>query len=748
MKRVHIVLFILIACVGNAQETLPHGSSPDPIIFKHFPSRMHVFIWRNWNLVSSERLGATIGCSAEEIEKVALSMGLEKDLQWDAISTQQLYITIIRRNWHLLPYEQLMSILEMDEAELNFALKEDDFLYYKLGSLKPNASRLEYHLPTPTEEQSAIKIKKIVQENFPKTNQLGEPRYGFLKELEHVIPYHPERNNDGLRFIYSYFGAFGDPLLNAETNPYPEGLLSQLANQGVNGIWLHVVLHQLSPENPDFPEFGIGSEKRLSELAKIVERAGKYGIKVYLYMNEPRAMPLSFFDERKDLQGVTSGDLATMCTSTDEVKEWIKSSLKHVFTEVNDLGGVFTITASENLTNCASHGLQSQCIRCSELGYSSVIANINKTIADGVHAGNPGAKVIAWDWGWNGHGDGREIIKKLDKDLWFMSVSEWAKPINRGNIASSVGEYSISAIGPGPRAKMHWKEAQEKEMRTVAKVQFNNTWEISSVPWIPVLDLIAEHASNLAKSEVDGYMLSWSLGGYPSPNLEIANQFSKNPNALVENVLNNIAGVRYGNENIAKARFAWKQFSDAFREFPYHINVLYYAPQQYGPANLLFAEPSGYNSTMVCFPYDNLDAWRGPYPRDVFYDQFKKMTEKWSLGIEAFEDLLMTVPTSKRALAQADYGIAKACMLHFASVANQIKFIELRDQNVELINEQDRLAMLEILKSEIELAKALYKVTANDSRIGFEASNQYFYLPQDLMEKVINCRYLEEEISQ
>ena len=33
-----------------------------------------------------------------------------------------------------------------------------------------------------------------------------------------------------------------------------------------------------------------------------------------------------------------------------------------------------------------------------------------------------------------------------------MSVSEWDKPIERGGIKTKVGEYSISAVGPGPRA--------------------------------------------------------------------------------------------------------------------------------------------------------------------------------------------------------------------------------------------------------------------------------------------------------
>src|SRR5690606_31616579 len=122
---------------------------------------------------------------------------------------------------------------------------------------------------------------------------------------------------------------------------------------------------------------------------------------------------------------------------------------------------------------------------------------VNSVIAEGVHSVAPDAKVIVWDWGWNGHGDGTEIIKLLSEDVWFMSVSEWALPINRGGVESRIGEYSISAVGPGPRALNHWETAQNSGLNTVAKVQFNNTWELSAVPWIPVLDLVRSESTRL-----------------------------------------------------------------------------------------------------------------------------------------------------------------------------------------------------------------------------------------------------------
>ena len=47
-----------------------------------------------------------------------------------------------------------------------------------------------------------------------------------------------------------------------------------------------------------------------------------------------------------------------------------------------------------------------------------------------------------------------------------------------------------------------------------------------------------------------------------------------------------------------------------------------------------------------------------------------------------------------------------------------------------------------VLKSEIALARRLFALTREDSRIGFEPSCQYFYLPLDLVEKVVNCHWL------
>ena len=280
---------------------------------------------------------------------------------------------------------------------------------------------------------------------------------------------------------------------------------------------MHVVLRDLAPGGKAFPEFGAGSAVRLENLRSLVHRAARYGIGVYLYLNEPRAMPESFFNTRPELAGVRKDQYVSLCTSQPAVREWMTDALAHIFSNVPGLAGVFTITASENPTNCASHRRHRECPRCKDRTESEIIAEVNAVIEAGVHRGNPDAKVLAYDWGWGGWGEAPDIVKLLPKSVWLMSLSEWNKPIERGGIKTKVNEYSISSPGPGPRALLHWETAMRAGLKTATEIQFNNTCEIASVPYLPVMDLIGEHLRNLAPIKLSGMMIGWTQGGYPSP---------------------------------------------------------------------------------------------------------------------------------------------------------------------------------------------------------------------------------------
>ena len=644
---VHRIIFWLccswIACgqVWAAVDAMPAGPPTPAVMFEHFPDRLHAYVWRNWNLVPTAKLARVAGATEEQITGIAASMGLPPNRPVADKFKRQVYITIVRRNWHLLPLDQLLALIEMPPESLRFTCAR--MMGSRSSWVKRNrtASRSAIRSQARRPGSARHRSKLVVEKHFGSALQEpGEERFAFVEQLSTVrdAPIVKPPAADGLRFIYSYFGVFGDPLLDAKADPYPDGLLEKLSEMGVNGVWMHVVLRQLAPGGPDFPEFGEGHEQRLENLRKMVERAKRYGIRIYLYMNEPRAQPAAFFANRTEMAGVKGWlgqDFTSMCTSDARVRKWMSDSLTHVFTKVPDLGGVFTITASENLTSCASHGRQGECPRCKNRTNAQIIAEVNATIEAGVHRGNPDAKVICWDWGWANHGDAPDHIAQLPDNVWLQSVSEWAQPFERGGVKGTVGEYSMSVVGPGPRAVRHWKLAKERGLKTSARVSFNSTWELSSLPYLPVMDLVAEHCANLANADVDGLMLSWSLGGYPSPNLQIAQRIIGHKGVDRDQVLDDLAAERYGSRAAPHARRAWSEFSNAFREFPYSLG-LYSAPQQVGPANLLYHSPTGYAATMTCYPYDDLAGWCGQYPPEGSSGSVREDSHGMGGGTRAF----------------------------------------------------------------------------------------------------------------
>ena len=752
---------LLVGAAAAQAAVLPEGSAPKALDLPHFPDRVHAFVWRNWGLVEPSRLARVLDTSEANVAALAASMGLPPAAPVPPEQKARGYITVLRRNWHLLPYDQLLTLLDMSADELAYSLREDDFLIAKLGMLKPSCPPLKYAPPDDAVRARAAEIRRLVAETFGEEfARPAEPRFAFVEALSRprspgTARPRPDSSTAAgqgtLRYIYSYFALYGDPLMHPELDPYPDGLLERLADLGVTGVWLHVVLRTLAP-SPTFPEFGAGAETRLGNLRRLVERAKRHGIAVYLYMNEPRAMPAEFFRGREAMRGVAERDHFALCTSAPEVRAWLTDSLAHVFRQVPDLGGVFTITASENLTNCASHHKPQTCPRCKDRPPAEVIAEVNAAIEAGVHRGSPVAKVIVWDWGWQ-DAWAPEAIARLPKGVWFQSVSEWSKPITRGGVATTVGEYSLSAVGPGPRAAKHWALARQAGLKTVAKCQFNNTWELSAVPYLPVLDLVAEHCHGLAAAGVDGLMMSWSLGGYPSPNLEVAARFNVSPPPSKEAVLDAVAAARFGPDGAPHARRAWTAFSEAFREFPFHIGVLYRAPQQYGPANLLWAEPTGYKATMVGFPYDDVNGWRGPYPAEVLAAQFARVADGWQAGLPALGTAARSAPPDRRDDALAECRFAEAAGLHFRSVANQVRFTLARNALADRAkpgSAEDRAKCLREMRraaeDEIAAARRLFTLAREDSRIGYEASNHYFYVPHDLAEKVINCRWILDRL--
>ncbi|OQA83355.1 MAG: hypothetical protein BWY31_02894 [Lentisphaerae bacterium ADurb.Bin242] len=722
-------------------EDLPVGNAPKPVPYPHFPARWQVFVWRNWEMVPPRKIAEILHCSEAEILNAAVEMGLSGTPVVPSKWVSHGYLTLIRNNWQLLNYGQLLALLDWTPEKMAYTLKEEDFFWSKVGKLKPLCENLRYASLTSAEHDATALLKKNLRKHFPeKSMPYQEPPFAFAEKYA-ARPSSGGKDKFEFNFIHSYAASCGDVLANADLlDPVPENLLEQYASMGIKGVWMHALMYLLCPI-PGAEEYSEGHEKRLENLKKIVTRCVRHGIKVYLYLNEPRCMPLPFYDKKPHWGGVDvpANHTKTICvTRTNEPLEWLENAVKSLFHDVPELGGLLTITMSENPTNCNYSLNKNECPSCRNVPGEDIIAKVITAMERGMHASAPDAKLLAYDWAWRRHRNDTDniefkkgVLDRLPRNVYVTTVSEWGKETNAGGVQGSVVDYSISQVGPSREAVEVWKHAQKLGIGVVAKVQINNSWELSGVPYIPVPYLIQEHLDNLAKAGVNGLMLSWTLGGFPGGNLEL---LTASPEE--------VASRKFHKEAARKICEAWKKFSEAFREFPFHVGTLYVGPMNYGPMNLLHLEKTGYAATMIGFPYDDIGGWRSIYPEDVLEDQFRKLTEGWKKGLDTLAELEPLIREGERAEYEEIRTISRAAYCHLRSTYLQVRFTRARN------NGFDRAVMKECAREELELAVELHKIARADSRIGFEASNHYYYSLNDLREKVICCENILAELNQ
>lgn len=687
------------------------------------PQKWQTFILRNYGLVTKEKMAEVLGTDAQTVEREAKRLGLD-GVKYSKRWMELGYITVLRNNWHLLPYQQIMTLLDMSEAELEYNLKEDDFLDVKLGNFKPYAEPLVYAPLTEAEIEQTEKIAEIVRENFiPDYTAPFEFSYEKgVSELQTV------QTDDGefLKIIYGYSMLYGDTLLTGE-DPISDGLLKKLAAVGVNGIWFQGVLSKLS-YYPFVEGVSDGYEIRRKNLKKLIEKCAKYGIKIYLYMNEPRSLfPNQFTEKTESLKGWFFNGQYSLCTSTKEVQDYLYNAVKDFTAAVPGLGGIITITMSENFTNCYSwQGCV--CPRCSKRSRADVVPEVNNIFMRAIRDGGSGARLIANLWGWAPYmgwtpEETTKGIENLDKDITVLCISEMGT-VERDGKEFKVGEYSLSKVGPCKETKKNLSYAKSLGHKIAAKVQINNSWEFSSVPYVPVYELVKEHITNLTEFGVTGLMMSWTLGGYPSPSLDLVDRLLRGT-LDYEDWLKE----RYG-ENWLTVKEAVHLFSEGYRYYPFDVNTLYYGAQHVGSSNLWYKERTGYDATMVCYPHDAVEQWK-QCSDEEYQDCLENLLKNFEKGLELLDGVQGNDDFKElKAMAETVYVNLRSELVQFRY--NKIK------EGATYADVQAFIA------EEKELTKRLYRLASGDARIGYEASNHYYFTQNSFLEKFINLAALEQ----
>lgn len=678
-----------------------------PIDFPHFPSRECAFVFRALEFFSYEKIAQILDTTPENIKELGVAMGISHDCATD-IWRKKGYITIIRSMWHLLPYEQLLQLLETDADAFAMLLREEDFLDIKLSD-KPDCKKLHWNPLTPQQQNELKRIKSTMEQLSLK----GKEPFSF----EYIMPDVEFSGKERFctRMIYLFSGLY-QKSFDVDSEEYcSDALLESYQRVGVNAIYTQGILYMLS-EFPFDPSLSEGYEKRLANLKKLTERCAKYGIKVFLYLNEPRSMKKAFFEKYPQLMGhVEDDDHIAMCTSAPEVQDYIKNAVETICRSAPLIGGFFCMAKSENLSNCYSHVHRSEdcnCPRCKDKSIGKVIGGFFAAVREGADKVNPDIKIFDYSWDGDDLETRFDVIDHLPDRVGVESICESRVPYEIGGVKSVLEDYSLNILGPGERSLQMWKRAKQRGLETVAKVQINTTWECSTVPALPVFDKVDRLMNDLLCAEVDHLQLSWTLGGYPSMNLLYACKY------FFEH-----AKIPQISENMKQAT---KLFSDAFSEFPSHIYAAYMGPQNAGPSTLFYEKPTGYQATMTCFAYDDVNSWRSIYPESVYLDQLEKVCKKWKEGLALIEN---DSDLETKQMAGAGY-----CL--FRSSRNLVKFVQLRDHG------GTKQALREVILDERENAMNMLNLMNQNPAIGFEAANHYYFSRFGICEKVVNCDYL------
>lgn len=695
----------------------------------NFPTRWQAVIFRNYGVVSTAKLAEVLSCDEQTVLSEALRLGLTQtrsDEKW----IQSGYITIIRNNWFLLPYSQLTKLLSFSKERLAFCLKEEDFLMAKLGD-KPLCDEVRYTPLTAEQIIATEKLAKTVCEVYCPTK---------YKPFDFFSVNQDKRKFDfgeskSTKIVHGYLTPCGDALMENSESYLPDSLLEEYQRQGINGLWMHGVLSALSPY-PFREELSKDYQTRRSELKRLIKRAARFGIKIYLYFNEPRYLPVEGFGKYERLIGHREkgdiGEIASVCLSEQQTQDYLYNAFKDFASDIKDLGGIITITMSEYLTHCHSHQ-KCNCPRCKDISTAVSAARVNNIIMRAVKDSGTNIEVLANLWGWSrlyGWTDEEiaEGIDLLDKDISVVCVSEYGSELNKGGVKVGLIDYSIPNFGPSPEAQRNLERAKKNGHKIYAKIQTSNSWECSCVPYLPVFDLVYRHLEKLSAIGVNDYMLCWTLGGYPSPCLNLA--AAKGQGKTLDEWY-----ASYYGADAARVKQAVKLMCEGFESYPFTVYSLYYSPCSLGPANLWSLSPDEKTSMMVGFAYDDYETWITPYPVDIYLALYETLLDKWNEGLSVLKN------GKKTPLVEELCVNSEAAYLHFKSAVNHTKYAVYKRDILK-----NKEALLALFADERETAARLMPLVAKDSRVGFEASNHYFYTQNNLIEKILNLDILSQKL--
>ena len=550
---------------------------------------------------------------------------------------------------------------------------------------------------------------------------------------------------------------------------YTEEELSKISAAGFNAIWVHGILHHLVRVEP-FPEFGQEAAQHQAAMRQLIERCARFGIRVFLYMQPPRALDASspFWKNHPDIWGeeIPFPDitLRCLCTSTPQVREYLESATCELFRQLPQLAGVILITASEFAQHCYSHRVQPPlskpwhveitCPRCRQRTRAEVIAELVSTIYKGVRKASDIAEVIAWNWSWDPREYEQGIISRMPEEVVIMADFERGGHKNllkRPNFF--MDEYSLGYAGPSEKFLDVFQQAHESGHLFMAKLQLGTTHELASVVSLPIIPSLYEKARFIRSNpSVRGTMGCWNFGNaLPNLNVEAFNFFlgQELPDDRAS-ALQLFAEKRFPEANAAFLTAAWEQFQEAMFYYPFTILFLYFGVQNYTLAYRAIYKAAPLEGTSAGRSWqddergDDLhQAWSHPEQPALFtpeelVERLGKLAVAWDAGTSLLQRAFAGCTDSR---IQIELGNALICGAVWHSAENSFRVYQLRKEwKLEHLAEYRRIA-----EDECGILKAVLPWVERDPRQGFHIeAGAFMFTPESIRAKLA---HLENELN-
>ncbi len=525
---------------------------------------------------------------------------------------------------------------------------------------------------------------------------------------------------------------------------YPAAYFEQAREHGFTAVWLRGVLRDLAP-TALFPTLGQEIARHQDALGTVIDRAKAAGMGVFLYLNEPLGLAADhpFWHDHAELRGITEyaadgwcmddwAEAHALCTSTPDVRAWLREAAARLFHDLPELAGWFCISASEHLTHCYAHGLERctapaprGCPRCAARDPLAVTADVIADLHAGTRQSSATAQTIAWDWSWSMYAPAPQtaLLARLPQDVTLLL--DWERggrrtmPDGREN---AIDEYSLAYVGPSPQFEAMHAEATRLGLRVMAKLQVGTTHELATVPNLPLIDRLYAKLAAVEARGLDGVLATWNFGNAFSLNTAAVGRFVADPARpapalFVKGLAEDYFGLPDGTDTAA----ALADFAAAMDYYPFDMPFLYWGVVNYALAYPLVLAPLDGTPTgpswMMAPRGDDLSASLGQFTLAETTALLGEVTIHWEAATARYRAALAA---STHPHAAEELGVAVTISGVFRSAWHAYQVYELRKTWPD--DREARFAVL--VAAEIANLDAVLPYLDADPRLGFHAECQ------------------------